>query len=397
MTDHTLSSIESLLQNIFSEYRKHDAIIKASGERFNIFSILKLSRKEVRLHSAFIGELLSVNGSHGRGDFFLRLFFDQVFSSYKSIAQELTGFDIPGSVVHLEYNFGGISEDGTTGGRIDIRIDDNKHSIIIENKVDARDGENQLLRYSAVKNKIALLYLTPEGRDPDPASAKDLTKGKDYICISYKEHIAGWLQKSIEQDALSLSLDATIRQYLLIIKTLTTGNNMDNMDKAIISLLTDNDENLEASFHVSRYFDEAKTKRGDAICNGVLAILEKGPFEFVTYDNWTSFPYIELHPKEWKHHLIGFTEDKGLFYGIKRRNAKRQPFKYNDIKSYVRSNYRTSDWWLCYDHIHGETFDPSGFHPYLEKNYLLVVNTIVEKAKALFDIFENCRHLNLEW
>ena len=44
------------------------------GENFNIFSVMGLQTKEVRLHSAFLAELLNPKGNHGLGDKFLVAF-----------------------------------------------------------------------------------------------------------------------------------------------------------------------------------------------------------------------------------------------------------------------------------------------------------------------------------
>ena len=41
------------------------------GENFNIFKVLRLSTSEVRLHSAYLAELLDSKGSHGMGASFL--------------------------------------------------------------------------------------------------------------------------------------------------------------------------------------------------------------------------------------------------------------------------------------------------------------------------------------
>lgn len=38
------------------------------GELFNIFNVLDLRTNEVRIHSAFIAELLNPDGNHGLGD-----------------------------------------------------------------------------------------------------------------------------------------------------------------------------------------------------------------------------------------------------------------------------------------------------------------------------------------
>lgn len=60
-----INNIKNLLQNVAIIQRKYDEIGKITGENFNVFSVLKLDSKEVRMHSAFIGELLNPNGSHG--------------------------------------------------------------------------------------------------------------------------------------------------------------------------------------------------------------------------------------------------------------------------------------------------------------------------------------------
>ena len=48
------------------------------GENFNIFKTLGMQTSEVRLHSAFLAELLNPNGSHGLKDKFLKAFLNDV-------------------------------------------------------------------------------------------------------------------------------------------------------------------------------------------------------------------------------------------------------------------------------------------------------------------------------
>ena len=50
----------------------------AQGKEFNVFKVLKLSRSEVRLHSALIAEFLNPKGKHGMGDKPLEAFLEQV-------------------------------------------------------------------------------------------------------------------------------------------------------------------------------------------------------------------------------------------------------------------------------------------------------------------------------
>ena len=76
-----------------------------------------------------------------------------------------------------------------SGGRVDIVLDDHKGcGVIIENKVDAGDQENQLLRYDNYAKKYfkkdyRLLYLTLDGHKP---SAKFYRQQKNLIsCILF--------------------------------------------------------------------------------------------------------------------------------------------------------------------------------------------------------------------
>jgi hypothetical protein len=110
-----------------------------------------------------------------------------------------------------------------------------------------------------------------------------------------------------------------------------------------------------------------------------------------------TFPRIEFYPKDWKNHLIGFTEDHGLFYGIKRRDHKIQPISYEELQNYTMGQYRSANWWLCYSNINGDTFDPAGYKPYLQKNYDQVVNVITEKVIELYNIYQGCKDRIGEW
>lgn len=128
------------------------------GESFNMFSILKLSREEVRLHSAFITELLNPRGTHGLKDKFLHSFLKTIDSKIN--------FDFTSIRVKNEFFIGEINNKGDRGGRIDLIITDKmNNAIIIENKIGAKDQSKQLLRYhnyaKEEKRQFQLLYLEP--------------------------------------------------------------------------------------------------------------------------------------------------------------------------------------------------------------------------------------------
>lgn len=122
--------------------------IKSRGEDFNVFTVLGLWSEEVRLHSAMLAELLSPEGSHGCSDAFLEAFIKDVITEEVIKAMVDGTIDLKHTIVTTEYTVGGINEDATKGGRIDILLEfPNRTGIIIENKIYAGDQSNQLRRY----------------------------------------------------------------------------------------------------------------------------------------------------------------------------------------------------------------------------------------------------------
>ena len=173
-----------------------------NGENFNVFKVLDLQRDEERLHSAFIAELLNPKGAHGMKDTFLKLFKD-IFIDYDKDCEKWD-FDTKNAIVDTEHTF--------ENGRIDILIESPKErkGIIIENKIDACDQEEQLLRYDRFAKSryhstenYQLIYLTPEG---DEASEKSTKNNKElynrYISASYKEDILQWINTCIKRCSL---------------------------------------------------------------------------------------------------------------------------------------------------------------------------------------------------
>ncbi|MFD0751267.1 PD-(D/E)XK nuclease family protein [Mucilaginibacter calamicampi] len=130
MEQHHFKSLLSQVTTLNNHYIK---INELTGENFNVFRILKLDSSEVRMHSAFIAELLNPQGSHGQHDIFLRLFI-------REFCFKANGFDSSNCHSDVELHTAFISQDGSEGGRIDIIVTDCNHNkIIIENKIYAGD------------------------------------------------------------------------------------------------------------------------------------------------------------------------------------------------------------------------------------------------------------------
>ena len=146
----------------------------------NIFEILGVSHFEIR-HSHFLAWLFDPKGSHGIGNYFLKRFLLDVLQDQRS---HLNIIDIhpllnENIIIHREkYN-------------IDILIEFENTLLVIENKINAFESNDQLQRYkdSVLKNfptkKPIFVYLTKYGSE---ASLNEF-----YIEASYQKHILDYL------------------------------------------------------------------------------------------------------------------------------------------------------------------------------------------------------------
>jgi hypothetical protein len=91
-----------LLLEINKISKSYDEMAERNGELFNIFKVLKVESSEVRLHSAFLAELLNPNGSHGCGETFLRSFMQRF---------KVDDFNFASAQVEVEKLIGWTNED----------------------------------------------------------------------------------------------------------------------------------------------------------------------------------------------------------------------------------------------------------------------------------------------
>ena len=69
-----LNDVNAILQQ--ERIKKEES--RKRGEQFNIFEVLGLQTSEVRLHSAFLAELLDPNGDHGLNNKYLKVFVEDI-------------------------------------------------------------------------------------------------------------------------------------------------------------------------------------------------------------------------------------------------------------------------------------------------------------------------------
>lgn len=233
MNKNTLDELLIEIQK-FNENEKE--IIKSNekrGENFNIFSVLNVQSKEVKLHSSLIAELLNVKGSHGLGSIFLEKFLETIDDDW---TKEI---DIKNSKTQAELYIGQLTYDGhfSEGGRIDIILESPTSVLVIENKIYASDQEYQLTRYKNYcisRNKFfRILYLTLDGAQPNNYTRGNLNDDDNlFVSISYKQHILNWLNQCAILAFDRPMVRETIKQYINTVKKLT---NMDfDFEKAEI-------------------------------------------------------------------------------------------------------------------------------------------------------------------
>lgn len=229
-----IKNVQQLIAEVNRINHHQKEIKKLRGEHFNIFSILQMEHKENATHSAFLGELLSPNGSHFLNSIFLKLFLLEI--DYDGL------LDVSTARVQLEKHLGKVNLNNKTGGRIDIYISDSSgNSISIENKIYAPDQVAQIERYFNHNiGKNSVYYLTLNGKMPDNESVGDLVEGNQYNCISYQQTIIKWLTLCMKEAAEQPILRESIKQYILLIKKLTNQLSDNNMENQVLESIKKN-------------------------------------------------------------------------------------------------------------------------------------------------------------
>ena len=219
----------------------YEKIEKESGELFNLFSILDRETDEEKTHSALIAELLNPQGSHGQGNIFLKLFVG-LLSNKKQISVYWENANIPTISqidkiqVYTELNIGKYREKEC---RLDILLINGEWQVLIENKFNAKQGKEQLERYSDylkeayAKNKL-LIYLTKTG---EKYKSEELSKGTNYFCLTYKDDILDWLNECEKYCKNKPILEQSLSQYINLIKRETNQTANSKMKNEIQELI----------------------------------------------------------------------------------------------------------------------------------------------------------------
>lgn len=374
----------NLLDQVNAITARYKKINELTGENFNVFRILKLESSEVRMHSAFIAELLNPNGSHGQKDVFLELFI-------KAFCFKERLIDTESCKVKVEDNIGAINKARTEGGRIDITITDKyHHQIIIENKIYAGDQDYQLARYYNYSNEADLIYLTLDGKLPDDNSKRELEDGVHFKCYSYKNDILDWLELCRKEVAIYPIVREAISHYINLIKYLTNQTINQTMQEELSDLLK---INLEASFAIYDNIDKACEKVsvdfGKLIINECESI---GLMCEYTVDLETRYSGIWVWRPEWKYLNIGFgfqNYDRDLIYGfVTEEDPIKNPIPL-DIRNKIKSfsnDAKSTNWWPWHKQIEEPYNNWSKFPAWEAILDGRMRDVIIERVKYLLEL-----------
>lgn len=319
-----------LFKDVLSISKKYDKIAEQNGENFNVFTLLKVEKDEVKTHSMFIAELLNPKGCHGQKELFLMLFL----SVLKNRCGLEIDIDVSSIFIVIEKYIGRTNENKTEGGRIDIIISDKlNRRVIIENKIYAPEQKNQLSRYYNFDKAATIIYLTLSGEVPK-TFGEGLVLNQNLFLLSYKVAIIEWLEMCKEEVSKLAFLREIISQYIFLLKGLTNQTKHREMSNEITNLITNNSENFEASMLIANEFESIKSNVLESFWKDVQKDLEevkrfnlKGkvwitkrfdqicPALFIKTDRENSF--IGLEPLNGQHYKSGFSE---LFIGTYEKN-----------------------------------------------------------------------------
>ena len=239
MNTFDFKELERKLMLLYGKINTIEEIEKHRGSKFNIFSILKMERKEVSTHSYFIYELINPHGSHFQGSKYLKIFVNEVLN--------IDDFDFANVKVGMETLTDSLNN---SNRRIDFTIENDKYYIAIEMKIDADDQDEQLadyLKHAKNQNKEPhVYYLTLDGKEASEKSHK----GIEYKRVSFINDISSFIEQSIEKSAELTIIRESLIQYKYLIEKITNQTTQEIQME--VSKIVDNPEMAKAANEMSK-------------------------------------------------------------------------------------------------------------------------------------------------
>lgn len=345
---------------------------KEEGKCFNVFSALDICSDEVRLHSRLLATLLNPKANHGLGNKFLKSFL---------IALELPEDYITHCKEQIvERPVGEVTE--TTGGRIDIILEDRGHAVIIENKIYAGDQPNQLLRYHnyGVKtfgeNNFKLVYLTLYGNKP----SSDSLGGEDFefVKLSYAQDVLKLLKKLMKSKPQK-PVHRTIKDYITIIKQLTDQDMDTEYQQSIINEAIDK-KYIDATLELLQLTKQI----GDALIEKYI-INPLKDIEFERHPDDNGALWRDLNES---YAIVIKTADRTywrkVWIGISPKNGYEQPSKKLDCFTDEPTKNYPYGWSWISDNANNNWHNPAQYPAIKEEEVLRWIEKKISEIKTYF-------------
>ena len=202
-------------------------------------------------------------------------------------------------------------------GQMDFKFESKNLCIVLEIKIYAEDGQNQLRRYEqyCLENKkdYRIFYLTLDGHKPSEQSIKGFENENNLKCINFKEHILPWLE-----DCLYLVKDEEIKASF-ILQYISTLKNLIEEDKYKMAGLIEKTEDAKT---IAFLYEKALIPKMQSVLENFLEGLgerikeNKNVLEYIYFDNNIEDYYVEKYTKVPSIYFLldKFEKDEKIYY-----------------------------------------------------------------------------------
>jgi len=236
---------------------------KRGFNNYNLITTMLNPNDEVRVHSRIIYSLLDIEGEHYQNTLFLEFFLDVI---------GIKEYNIKNSKIYREYK------------NIDLYLTDGEKHIIIENKINADDQDEQIKRYiDTIKSEnpnlscenLYVIYLSKDREKPSPKSLGEKYEIKDgYIqendkklavfkSIHYDYHIKRWIELALKEVENITNLSYALKQYQEVVDMINNEYKDKVMD--LEDVILKDYENYKIAEEIKKRFDDIKNQFQDKI------------------------------------------------------------------------------------------------------------------------------------
>ena len=405
-----LDDFKNRLLKLNEEIIKVEEKSRKKGDKFNIFSILGIQRKEVETHSFLLYDLINPNGSHYQGDLYLRIFLKEILKE-KDDFKIYNLLDNAKNIKVDRETF--ISGKGIKNGFIDFTIEIDKYYIAIEMKIDSKENGNQLDNYKTFLESIPnkekrLYYLTLFGDEADKSKIEEDEKN-GYIRISFLQDISNFIEKSIEESKNLPIIRESLIQYQATIKNITNQTTKDIQVKAV--QIIDSPETARAAIELSKSLAYAWAKREVVFWKKLYTKLDnylkdKKGWDISYYNGFDN----ELS-EDWIVEKLNKYDFRGLYIeknncsfeiflyngGSKKHNSGRFEYhisnKYKKILSFTKPNAGNETYWKESKYKYNFSKDTENpiYDIFDNKELNEIVEFIFKEAKSYLDTIINSK------